>query len=76
VTELDSGANYAKFTGAPLAQDLEVVGLPQLHLFVSATAPTRITSCKFWSDCKWLRAIGHAWRFQGFDCGVFDTARY
>ena len=36
VTGMDDGANAAGFTGMALAQDLHVVGIPQLTLFVSS----------------------------------------
>lgn len=36
VTDLDTGANAITFTSASLTQDLHVVGLPALHLFVSS----------------------------------------
>jgi putative CocE/NonD family hydrolase len=36
VTGLDDDANAAGFTSMPLAQDLHVVGIPQLTLFVSS----------------------------------------
>ena len=37
VTNLDTGANSISFTSAVLRQNLHVVGLPALHLFVSST---------------------------------------
>jgi ABC-2 type transport system ATP-binding protein len=36
ITDLDTGANAITFTGASLTQDLHVVGLPAVHLFVSS----------------------------------------
>jgi ABC-2 type transport system ATP-binding protein len=36
ITDLDTDANAITFTSAPLTQDLHVVGLPALHLFVSS----------------------------------------
>jgi predicted acyl esterase len=37
ITDLDTGANFLSFTSRKLTQDLHVVGLPALHLFVSAS---------------------------------------
>ena len=36
-TALDTSASFISFTSAPLTQNVHVVGLPEFHLFVSAT---------------------------------------